>query len=315
MIRLTIAAAVVLMANVPSVMAETVNRIVAVVNDAVITEADVMSQMHAMLEDPEVRLPDDADPAEVHRVILRRLIEQQIILQEAKRGGVVVASDEVAARMDHFRQRFGSEEAFQQALADSGLSEEQLKQSVRDQLLVQRVIDANVRSTISVSPQEVARELDAHPELAKPGDRVRASHLLVRVDERRGEAEARALIEDLRRQLAGGADFAELATRHSEDSHREAGGDMGWVAQGELLPELDAVLFSLPVGQLSDPIQTRLGFHLVNMEERRSAASLSVTDANHAIQQQLYQRKYQAALIRWLTDLKRRAYIEIVPSS
>ena len=293
--------------------AETVNRIVAVVNDAVITEADVVNQMNALLEDPEARIPKEADPAEVHRVILRRLIEQQVILQEARRAGIVVSSDEVAARMDEFRQRFESDEAFQQSLAEAGVSEEQLKESVRDQLLVQRVVDSSVRSTISVSPQEVARELEAHPELAKPGDRVRASHLLVRVDERRSEAQARVLIEDLHRQLAGGAEFAELAKRYSEDSHREDGGAMGWVAQGELLPELDTALFNLPAGQLSEPIQTRLGFHLLKAEERRSASSLPMTEANNTIQRHLYQQKYQAALSRWLTDLKRRAYIEIVP--
>jgi parvulin-like peptidyl-prolyl isomerase len=86
---------------------------------------------------------------------------------------------------------------------------------------------------------------------------------------------------------------------------------MEWVAQGELLPELDAALFSLPVGTVSEPIQTRLGFHLVKIEERRTASDLSPTDANRAVFQQLYQQKFEAAMRYWLSELQRHAYIEI----
>ena len=85
---------------------------------------------------------------------------------------------------------------------------------------------------------------------------------------------------------------------------------MGWVAQGELLPQLDNALFSLPVSAVSEPFQTRLGFHLVKIEERGTASDLAPTDANRAIFQQLYQQKFEAAMKRWLSELKRRAYIE-----
>ena len=296
-----------------SASGETVDRIVAVVNDAVITEADLAAQMNALLDDPEAH-PAEMDPRAMRHAILMRLIEQQIILQEAKRAGITIGSDEAVGRLEEIRQRFDSEEAFQQSLANANLSEERFKSALRDQLVVQRVIETQVRSTITVSPQEVATELEAHPELSKPGDRVHAWHLLVRVDEHRDEQQAKALIETLHRQLQQGADFAALAKRYSEDSHRDEGGDMGWVAQGELLPELDATLLTLPMETLSGPIQTRLGFHLVKVTERRSAASLPLTEANHAISQQLYRRKFQVVFNRWITDLKRRAYIEIVPA-
>ena len=90
---------------------------------------------------------------------------------------------------------------------------------------------------------------------------------------------------------------------------------MGWVAQGELMPELDAALFSLKPGEYSRPIQTHLGFHLVKVEERRTAESLSVAEANRSVYQRLYQQKFQDAFGRWLAQLKRRAYIEIVAGS
>jgi parvulin-like peptidyl-prolyl isomerase len=282
------------------------------VDDEVITEADVTSHVSALLNAQEIPTTVDVETIEMHQIVLRRLIEQRLMLQEAKRAGLLISSEDILERLEELRGQFESAEGFRQSLAAGGLSEEQLKEKVRDQLLVQALIQQQVRSTIRVSPQEVARELAEHPELARSGDRVRASHILIRVNEVRAEQEARALITDLHQRLARGEDFAVLATRYSEDPHQEGGGAMGWVAQGELLPELDAALFRLAVGETSPPIQTRLGFHILRVEERREASSLSLMEANRSIYQQLYQAKFQEAFARWLNGLKRDAYIEIL---
>ena len=284
------------------------------VNDDVITEADVVSQVQALLEDPERPVANSADASKIQEEVLQRLIEQQLMLQEAKRSSIDVPGTEVAARLDELRGRFPSDEAFHQWREESGFSEERLKSRLRDQLLVQRVIDVKIRSVITVSPQEVATEIDAHPELSKPGDRIQALHILVRVNEKRTEADAKQLIDDIHGQLVRGADFAALAQRYSEDPHGEEGGAMGWVAQGELLPELDTVLFQLTAGQLSEPIQTRLGFHLLKAAERKLASSLSISDANHTIYQRLFQQKFQDRFTRWLSQLRQKAYIQLVNS-
>ena len=86
---------------------------------------------------------------------------------------------------------------------------------------------------------------------------------------------------------------------------------MGWTAPGELLPELDAVLFQLNAGALSSPIQTRLGFHLLTVKERRAKASLTMTEANNTVYQQLFEHKFNVALKRWIGTLIEEAYIEI----
>ena len=292
--------------------ADTVNRIVAVVNDEVVTEGDVAAYLQALRGQGELPAPPPGRTETVREMVLQRLIEQRLILQEAKRSGVQVDVDELLERFDALKSQFDSPEEFEQSLLEAGLSAGALKQQLRNQLLVQRVIDAKVRSTISVSPQEVARELAVHPEEAKPGDRFRVAHILIRVTDTRSEPQARELIQRLHDQLARGADFAAVAKQYSEDPHREEGGNMGWVAPGELLPELDAALTSLKPGELSEPIRTRLGWHLVRVEERRDPSSLSVTEANRAVYQRLYQRKFQEAFVKWLEGLKRKAYIEIL---
>ena len=291
--------------------ADTVNRIVAIVNGDVIMEGDVTSSLNALLNSQEAP-PPTTDPAEVHRAVLQHLIEQRLLVQEAKRAGLTADPEALAKRFESVRTHFESEEAFRQWLADAELSEEGLREKIHDEYLVQQLLDAKIRSTIVVSPQEVANELAAHPELAKSGDRVRVSHLLIRVNETRSDAKAKALIDQIRRQLTQGGEFAALAKRYSEDPYRDEGGMMGWVAPGELLPELDEPLTRLDIGALSDPIRTRLGFHLMRVEERRSVSGLSVTDANRAVYQRLFERKFGAAFAQWLSELTKRAYIEIV---
>ena len=196
-----------------SASAETVNRIAAIVNDEVITEADVAAHVNSILAEQDLPHPTEAEALEIQMMVLRNLIEQRLILQEAKKSGLMVGNGEVAQRLGALRSRAGSEEQFRQRLADSSLTEEKLREKLREQLMVQRIVDAKVRSTIVVTPLEVAGALDAHPEQAKPGERARALHLLVRVTEDRPEAKAKALIGDLRRQLANGADFSALDAR------------------------------------------------------------------------------------------------------
>ena len=271
--------------------ADTANRIVAIVNDEIITEADVTSHVEAVLDNEEIPASERSDSAAVHHVVLRRLIDQRLMRQEAKRAGVSVSPEEVLERLTMLQGRFRSVEEFDAFLKEGGVSKEQLKEQLRDQLVVQRLIDERVRATIVVSPQEVARVLSAHPEWGNTGDRVRVSHLLIRVNEHRSAEQALALIEDLSRQLTSGADFATLATRYSEDAHGPEGGSLGWVAPGELLPELAEALLSLKGGELSRPIQSSLGFHLLKVEERQAPSTVSVTEANLAVSKRLYQQK------------------------
>ena len=295
--------------------AQTVNRIVAIVNDDIVTEGDVGSFVKALKDDPDSSIPE-GQGGDLQRMVLKRLIDQRLILQESKQAGVVVPTDEILERYQAFRNRFPSDDLFHQSLRETGLSEEQLKRRVREQLTIQRVIDARVRAMITVSPQEVSTELATHPELVKSGDRFRVSHILIRVSDHRNEAQAKELIVNLQKQIeVGAAQFADVAKHYSEDQFQDDGGAMGWVAPGELMPDLNSPLSTLTVGQLSEPIQSRLGFHLLRIEERQSADSLSIMEANNAVYQKLYQQKFQKAFVRWMDELRKKAYIELPGSS
>ena len=307
--RVWIVAALAVLAAAAPARADAV-RIAAIVNDAVITDADVAAGM----DEVRAEFEPGRDDALVRRAALQQLIQRRLILQEAARSGVTVSAAALDGRLDELRARFPSEDAFQQSLKDSGMTVERLKEQLREQLLAQQMIDRAVRAEITVSPQEIAQQAAAHPEEAPSGDRVHALHILIRVGDEHAAGEAKKLIQDIARKAQEGADFSQLSRRYSEDAHRDAGGDMGWVAKGELMPELDSALFALSPGAVSPPIQTRLGYHLVKVLDRRTSASLSAKDAYQAVFQRIYQEKFERAFQQWITQLGRKAYIEILES-
>jgi len=298
-------------AYLPRVAAETVNRIVAIVNDDVITTADVVAQVSSFLAESQHAPESEEESVKIHAAVLGQLIEQRLILQEAKKIGTTVTSAEVEARLKEIRSRFPSEDEFQASLAKAQLSVEKLKEHLRDQLIVQHAVDAKVRAKIFISPQDIADAVRAHPEMAKASERVRASHILVRVTDERPEEKAQERIHAVHRQLVQGADFAQLAKQYSDASNAAEGGSMGWMARGDLLPELDEALFGLPIASYSAPIRSKLGFHIVRVDERSAAHDSNPEETNRAVFQRLYDQKFHDALGQWLTELKRHAYIAV----
>ncbi len=297
--------------RLPRVAAETVNRIVAIVNDDVVTTADVVAQVSSLLADSQHAPESEEEAVKIHAAVLGQLIEQRLILQEAKKMGTLVTSDEVGARLKEIRGRFPSEDEYRASIAKTQLSEEQLKEHVRNQLMVQHAVDAKVRAKIFISPQDIAEAVRAHPEMAKTGERVRASHILVRVADERSKEKAQERIQAVHRQLVQGADFAQLAKQYSDAPDAAEGGSMGWMARRDLLPELDEALFGLPIGSYSTPIRSKLGFHIVRVDERSTAHDSNPEETNRAVFQRLYDQRFRDALGRWLTELKRHAYIAV----
>ena len=289
--------------------AETSNRILAIVNEDIITEADVASQLNAMLEDEEVakHLPDDR--MMVRDQLLERLIEEKLILQEAKRLNLTVNASEVEERLAEIRSKFDGP-AYTQMLEQAQWTEDQLKDKLRQQILAQKTVDQQVRSKIVVRPSEVPPAAAAPVADAPGAERVKVIHLLIRVKEDRTRDQAEALAHQVDEKIRQGADIGELAKQYSEDGHGEDGGLLGWVHKGELLPELDQAMFTLKPGECSGPIATRLGFHLVKVLERGEDSPAELAKAQDQREYQVYQQKFNQALRAWLDKLKDHAYIQ-----
>lgn len=136
-----------------------------------------------------------------------------------------------------------------------------------------------------------------------------ARHILIRVNELVSEAEARRKLVELKERLDNGADFAELARLHSNDLSAAKGGDLGWLYQGDTVPDFEKAMDALKINQVSDPVQSQFGFHLIQVLERRTDDA-SAERQRLAARQVLRERKSDEAYQDWIRQMRDRAYVE-----
>ena len=293
--------------------AEVVERIVAVINDEIVTDRDlevamapVVAQYRATYTGREL----DDKIREVRQQFQQRVIEDRLVLSEAKRKQVIVKDTEVDEMMTEVRNKFPSRELFEKALVGQGITEKKLWNRFKDQLMGQKLVAYEVKSKVSVSPGEVSEYYKVHPDEFTQGDRVRLGHILIRIGAR-SEEDAKALADQLLGRIRAGESFEEIAKAQSEGAEAKEGGEMGWITKGQLMGEIDDKVFSLMQGQVTEPIKSSLGYHLFRVNEKQQFSIRPLTDVRNDIQDRLFKKKMQERMSGWLTELKKTAYISI----
>ena len=294
--------------------AEVTDRIVAVVNDEVITQHELRQMMVPFLTAEQQ--PDPSSPRDLQQVqdaALQQLIDEHLVVQAARKAKITVEESDVEERFRDVRARFGTPEEFERSLADEGLTRQDLLDRFRNQLLSRKLIEQQVRARISVSPTEVEAYYVDHQADFAMLEEVQARHLLIRVNDARTEADAKQLAEELYAKLQAdhGASFAELARQHSQAPEAEQGGDLGWVRRGQLMAELEGPLFALPIGGLSAPFQSKLGYHLFFVEDRHAGGQQTLEEMRVQVEDRVYAEKFKQAMTAWLAKLREQAYIQV----
>ncbi|MBF0157524.1 MAG: peptidylprolyl isomerase, partial [Magnetococcales bacterium] len=160
-----------------------------------------------------------------------------------------------------------------------------------------------------------SREKAGSPKQEGSTLQAKARHILVKVategEEGASEEEALAKIREVRAEAVGGADFAELAKKYSEDENAADGGDLGWFGKGVMVAEFEEAAFSLPVGEVSEPVRTPFGWHLLLVEARESKRAVAATGQRDKLRERVMETKAQALYRQWLRDLRLRAFVDV----
>ena len=304
------------------------SRIVAVVNDEVITEGELHKALvPAYLQMQATLGPEELSQRmqELRKKILQQIIDERLMLQEARNPRPVevakgrigtpppisVEDSEVEEMLAQTRGRFESPEAFEEALSQQGLSVEDLRARYRDQITIQKLIGREIRSRISISPAEITAYYQAHPQEFKTPQAVQVATILIRPADNAEVARAYAQAQDLRRQLGQGADFYELAKRYSDGFNAKLGGRIGWLEKGRNRKEIDEVLFDLKVGQVSPVIKTPVGFQIFLIESARAERQAELSEVQGQIEILLQNQKGSSKFGEWIARLRADAYISV----
>ena len=274
------------------------------------TVNDVVKSLIATQQPP----PSSEEIAQLSDAALESLIDLELLYQAAQREQIRVSDQEVQAEIARNKARVGGDKAFAAALQQSGLSEAQLAAETRKTLMVDRLFEQRIDKDVKVTPDAARRFYDEHPAEFQHGEQAHLRELIVRVSPTAPAAErakARQLADDLHGQLHGGADFARFAKTYAVDAGAAAhGGDRGFVDREALSPAVAQAAFALPIGQLSQVIETPDGYHLLIVSERRPAGRLSFEDARPMVEQALRESERRQRQQAYIAELRKTAKIE-----
>lgn len=304
------------LATFPSfaVYAQMVNRVVAVVNEEIITQQDI-NQLLAVLYAQHVQSYKGDELLQkmegLKKDILKQMIEDKLILSRAKELGVRVREEEVDSKLEYVKSGFSSEEAFYNMLKTQGITIANLKDRYKDQIRMKKLVDFETKSKASILPSEISEYYEKHREEFMQEENRKVKHILIKA---KGEVSfelARVEVTRVYASLKEGVDFAKLAREHSHGPNRVEGGDMGYIGRGEMLDELDRAIFSLNLGEYSEPIKSDIGYHIFKVEDIKNSGYFSLEDVHPVIKKILFQDKFKKKLNEWLEELRQEAYIDI----
>ncbi len=291
------------------------DRVVATVNDEVITWSELMNSI--FFEGREY-LSSKTDKSreekirELERPFLNMLIEMKLQTQEAKAMGLSVNDEEIDGAISDIRAKYNMpEDAFLASLVKEEIAIEDYRKGLGDQILLQKVVNYAVKGSVVVTDKEVEEYFNANRELydnEKEKFRIRQIFFAAPADDAgREDIEARAW--EIVQRIKSGESFAKLANEFSEGPGRRFGGDLGYINRGSALAEIEEAADALETRGVSEPFWSSAGLHIIKLEERVEAGGIE--KAREKIKADLFKKAYELKYHEWKTGLKEKAYIEI----
>ena len=291
---------------------ELVDKIAVIVNCEIITQGEIDRFTEPIYREYQTLYADDELSArldEARANIVNQLIDDRLILGEAKRLKIEVDEREVDSRIEDAKKRFESSEQFEKALAEQKVTLSDLRLRYAEQMMTRRLIDQKVGSKITITPVEISEYYNKHMDEYAQSEEAKVRNILIRPKADAAAGEALDLAKEILRRLEEGGDFALLAKEYSEGPYAAEGGLMGYVKRGDLLPELEAVVFDMKEGEISGIVQTSLGYHILKLEERRAERPRDLSEMRHEVEEAIFRDKVKDKIKEWVQGLRKNAYI------
>jgi len=300
--------------------AEIVDRIVAVVNDDIITLNDLnhvlkpyMNQVKSMGYDAG---KEREVSARLQKEILDRLIDQKLTDQEIKKAKLAVSDEEVDFAMEKIKEKnFYSDADFRKALSAEGMTLEEYRKSTKEQILRSRLVNREVKSKIIVTDQDVKAYYEAHSEEYGREQEYHLRNIIMRLPQMAGEAEKRDVLKRMAgvlEKLNNGEPFENLARRYSESNQAAEGGDLGFFKLDALSPQLQENLKGLGAGDFTPVLETDQGFQIFYVQEIRVLPGKPLAEVSAGIQEKLYAEIVEKKFKQWLAELRKRSHIKAI---
>lgn len=279
----------------------------------------------------------EKDISEIKQKVLEQMIAEKLMLQEAKRRNIKVTKREIEEGIKTVKSRFPNDDAFQNELRKENLTQKQFEKRIEEQIMVLKLIDEVIKKNVPQPTEEQAKEVfnkvlkiiegkyvgsennDDLKLLAQLVDRyfaeqVRIRHILIRTDNlnsQKDKEEAKRKILEIKSKLDRGEDFVTLAQKYSEDpGSKDKGGDLGFIAKGDTVEEFEKVAFSLKEGQISDIVETKYGYHIIKVIEKKPKRKPDFEVIKEDLLQYVARKNAEKYYEQFIDELKKKSNIQ-----
>lgn len=309
--------------TVDTANARTVEEIIARVNNEIITKSELDRSKATAEEDARQDCANRCTAEQLQTAIedrqknaLRDLIDQSLLVQRGKDMGIGV-EPEVIKRLDQIRvqNKLADMDALEKAVTSQGLNWEDFKNNIRNGVLQQRVIGSEVGSHINISKEEVEKYYNEHKtEFVRP-EQVALREIVVSTDGKKESQipELKKKAETALKRVKDGEDFGEIAKRFSDGATKDQGGYLGMYKKGELSKELEGTVFKMKKNDLTDVLETKQGFLILQVLEHFDEGQQSVDKVTNEIMSHLYDQRMEPGVREYLKTLREQSYVVIKP--
>ncbi len=297
-----------------------IDGIVATVDDEVILISDIREEVAPLLADLRSKgLSQEEIQSEIDNATkkaLDRYIERLLLYRKAINLGLQVDEKEIDDKVERIKRKYGSPEEFERLLKESGETFSEFRERVKQQLIALSFANQKRRDfekEITISEPDILKYYNEHTEEFSHPQRVLVRRIFLSAPKNSPERESvRKRIYEIYEQIQKeGADFKELASSVSEGPEADQKGLIGWISKGDLIPELEEFVNKASVGEVSKPIETEWGFHILKVEERQEAGVIPYEQARLLIEPKLKENYVNERYQKWIDELKKEARIRI----
>ncbi|MCK6207632.1 peptidylprolyl isomerase [Bacillus infantis] len=229
---------------------------------------------------------------------LEALVTDKIIEMEAKKEKVTISDKEKEEELKNLKESYGGEEGFKAALEQSGVTEAGIAEDIEKYLKTEKLLEPR----IDLKEDEIKAYFDENKDQFAQQEQVKASHILV---------EDEATAKEVKSKLDKGEEFADLAKEYSTDaSNAESGGELGYFGKGEMEAAFEEAAFSLKANEISGPVKTDYGYHIIKVEDKKEAKEAVYEDSKEAAKKALFDERMQTEYYNWLEEKKEEYKIE-----
>lgn len=298
--------------------AEVVEAIVVRVGDRIITRSQYEKRLRDLFHELEQITPPaelEQRKAMVRKQLIDELINELLIKDRADRLGLTVTENEIRDAIVRLKQQYNisSDEQFEASLRQSGMTRADMEARLRDTLITNKVFGRELRNRGDLDDRELRERYNREKEQYRLPERARLREIvIVKPDDPQAVEAARQRANAAAEQArAAGADFAKIAAATSESGTKTSGGDLGEIARGELLADLDAAVFSAQAGAVIGPIETRSGWHILKVEQRLPSEVPSFETIKDRLRKDASEETFQRDMKAYIDKLRADAFIQI----